>query len=127
MGGNNANEDRGRTNIHPGHTAAQSSLLLVGVDHTNTPLSLREECAFSPANAVKAAKALTDSGKLDEVIILSTCNKTEAYVLSAGEGDYEQYLRSFLSDVKKTKVFFDRSQALRRDDISAAEHLRKSV
>ena len=82
----------------------RQSLFLLGVDHTTTPLSLREECAFSAAGAAEVAAALVDSGKFEESVVLSTCNRTEVYVVPSEERGSAQYMRKFLSGRKRTKV-----------------------
>ena len=113
----NKKASKGRKEAH------RPSLFLLGVDHTNTPLSLREECAFSAADAAKVARYLTDSGRFEEAVVLSTCNRTEVYVVPSEEQPTAQYLRSFMSEIRKTEIFLDSSHARRRDGISAAEHL----
>jgi len=54
------------------------SLQVLGINHKSAPLGLREKVAFSPE---QVNQALTDaSNKLGvEMVIVSTCNRTELY------------------------------------------------
>ena len=68
-------------------------LLAVGLNHTTTPVSLREKVAF-PADQIGQAVASARvwfgrsaaSGFSDEAAILSTCNRTELYAASHAAG-----------------------------------------
>ena len=60
-------------------------LLLVGVDHHSAPVELRERVSCSSEAADLLAAGLAELAEIDEVAILSTCNRTEVYVLP-GEG-----------------------------------------
>ena len=65
------------------------SIRIVGINHKTAPVAVREKVAFSPQglidklNVIKSAAA--SANKANEVIILSTCNRTEIYTHS----DYE--------------------------------------
>jgi glutamyl-tRNA reductase len=61
------------------------SLLVIGINHKSAPLAVRERVNFAPEQMGDAlAEALT-SAQLDEVAILSTCNRTELFaVVPAG-------------------------------------------
>jgi len=56
-------------------------LLVVGINHTTAPVSLREKMAFTPDQIPGALKSLINSVKLKELAILSTCNRTEVYAI----------------------------------------------
>ncbi|MCF6767406.1 glutamyl-tRNA reductase [Thiotrichales bacterium 19S11-10] len=55
---------------------------MIGVDHNQTPIEIREKLAFKQEEALLAKKALVDAKLVNEVIILSTCNRTEFYIVS---------------------------------------------
>ena len=65
------------------------SIILAGVSHHNTPLSIRERLYFPEGDMDEWLDRLADYRGLDERLILSTCNRVEVY--SAVE-DYEQGL-----------------------------------
>ncbi|HIG44356.1 MAG: glutamyl-tRNA reductase [bacterium] len=56
-------------------------LLIVGVNHTTAPIELREKIAFTPEQLGDALLDLKSDQCLDELAILSTCNRTEIYAI----------------------------------------------
>ncbi|GGA97955.1 glutamyl-tRNA reductase [Agarivorans gilvus] len=73
------------------------SLQVLGINHKSAPLGLREKVAFSPE---QVNQALTDaSNKLGvEMVIVSTCNRTELYC-NLGDTDVEKVVQ-WLVDYK---------------------------
>ncbi len=60
-------------------------LTLVGLSHKTAPIEIREKLTF-PANAqAEALAALVDVDEVAEAVILSTCNRTEIYAVTASE------------------------------------------
>ena len=55
------------------------TLLAIGVNHKNAPVKIRERLAFGPDIVVAALRAAVEQAGVDEVAILSTCNRTEIY------------------------------------------------
>jgi len=58
----------------------EMSLILVGINHKTADISLREKVAFPPeivSDALRDIRSLTD---ISEVVLLSTCNRTELYI-----------------------------------------------
>ncbi|PIE45920.1 MAG: glutamyl-tRNA reductase [Gammaproteobacteria bacterium] len=60
------------------------TLLALGVNHHNTPSSLREKFSFAPVDVPPAMRSIRRQRLAEEVVMLSTCNRTELY-LSAAE------------------------------------------
>ena len=61
-----------------------NELLALGVSHKTAPVALRERLAFTEAHAIEFARALIeDEGADGEVVVLSTCNRTEIYQVAA--------------------------------------------
>ena len=57
-------------------------LFLIGINHNTASVSVREKIAFSEEELMPALKSLKDGLALEEIAILSTCNRTEIYVVS---------------------------------------------
>jgi len=55
------------------------TLLALGINHNTAPVSLREKVAFSPDNIEDAFASIMATGVASEVVIVSTCNRTEIY------------------------------------------------
>ena len=56
------------------------SLFLLGASYKSAPLPVREALAITPDDLTSCAQALLRERGIDEVVILSTCNRTELYV-----------------------------------------------
>lgn len=75
-------------------------LAVIGVNYNKTPLDIREKVSFTKSRKIKASEYLLHTG-IEEVCILSTCNRSEIYV--AGED-----IKSSINKVKKFfRVFFN--------------------
>ena len=54
-------------------------LLVLGLNHRTAPLEMRERVAFLPQEAAAALDRFRAAGTVSEVVIVSTCNRTELY------------------------------------------------
>ena len=72
------------------------ALIVVGANHRTAPLEVRERFAHGPADARAALRALTAAG-VREAVMLSTCNRTELYLVE-GEDDGAAHAWSLLSE-----------------------------
>jgi glutamyl-tRNA reductase len=61
-----------------------SELLALGISHKTAPVALRERLAFTEQEASEFAKALTASAEVREAVVISTCNRTEVYLVVGG-------------------------------------------
>jgi len=55
------------------------TVFIVGVNHKTASIELRERLAFAPTQSQVWAAWLVAQGIVREVVILSTCNRTEIY------------------------------------------------
>ena len=60
---------------------------LIGCSHRTAPVELRERVVFTPEQALRAASELRDLGVIEEAVIVSTCNRSELYGVSAESGE----------------------------------------
>lgn len=75
-------------------------LAVIGVNYDKTPLDIREKVSFTKSKKIKASEYLLHTG-IEEVCILSTCNRSEIYVA-------DKDLKSSINKVKEFfKVFFN--------------------
>jgi glutamyl-tRNA reductase len=58
-----------------------SELLALGVSHKTAPLDLRERLALTEGSAAGALRELTDAAGIHEAAAISTCNRTELYLV----------------------------------------------
>lgn len=90
-------------------------LSLVGISHRHAPVELRERVALDAAHAAALARELAAAGR--ECVCLSTCNRTELYVV--GE-DAEAHAQDALRRLGDEEVA---SLSYRLSDQAAALHL----
>ncbi|MFQ3249907.1 MAG: glutamyl-tRNA reductase [Glaciecola sp.] len=98
------------------------TIIALGINHKSAPVNLREKVAFSPdklAHALQSCPQFTDA---EQVVILSTCNRTEVYVKANAPEDAEKLSR-WLADFHQTdyEVINKHSYIKRGDD--AINHL----
>jgi glutamyl-tRNA reductase len=60
-------------------------LVLVGTSHKLAPVEIRERVALDAVGAAALARKLAEDGR--EAVVLSTCNRTELYVVGAEQDD----------------------------------------
>jgi glutamyl-tRNA reductase len=58
------------------------SIVVIGVNHHTSPLSLLERLAVAPSDLPKAISGLVSRVNVREAVILSTCNRTEVYAVA---------------------------------------------
>lgn len=61
------------------------SIVAVGINHKTAPVSVREKLSFNPDRLSASLQALLNFVKCKEAAILSTCNRTELYVVQEGD------------------------------------------
>lgn len=55
------------------------NLFAIGLSHKTAPVALREQFAVKQSEIVRLARTLKVCGLLDEIVLLSTCNRVEIY------------------------------------------------
>jgi glutamyl-tRNA reductase len=58
-----------------------SELLALGISHKTAPVSLRERLAFSESEAEAFTRTATATAEVREAVVISTCNRTEVYLV----------------------------------------------
>jgi glutamyl-tRNA reductase len=58
-----------------------SELLALGISHKTAPVALRERLAFTESEALEFARQATDTAEVREAVVISTCNRTETYLV----------------------------------------------
>src|SRR5512132_3123332 len=59
------------------------SLIITGLNHRTAPIEIREKLAFGGSERAPLLDALRSRPSLSEAALLSTCNRTEAYLIDA--------------------------------------------
>ncbi len=94
-----------------------------GIDHSRAPLEVREELAFSEAELnevlpmfLTQGKAPQHGGHVREVMLISTCNRTEVYLVTEGKLDFYP--------LEPIRLYRPRARAM--DDLCLRYHLQDS-
>ena len=58
-----------------------NELLALGISHKTAPVALRERLAFSEGEASEFARLITATAEVREAVVISTCNRTEIYLV----------------------------------------------
>jgi glutamyl-tRNA reductase len=72
-------------------------LLLLGVSHKTAPVELRERLDFSSRNVGEAVEALVAGTAAAESVVVSTCNRSEVYVVTEDPQQTQQEVIDFLA------------------------------
>ncbi|MDR0183315.1 glutamyl-tRNA reductase [Lysobacter arvi] len=95
------------------------SLFVLGINHQTAPVSLRERVAFSADTVPAALDALKTLPQVQEVALLSTCNRTELYAVANDDGQaLADWLATHPDDVGDLHAYLYRHR-----DADAVRHL----
>ncbi|MCD9625352.1 glutamyl-tRNA reductase [Rhabdothermincola salaria] len=75
------------------------SVVVIGLNHRTVPLDLLERLTIDDARLPKALHDVTSRDHLSEAVVLSTCNRTEVYVVAEKFHPAYADLRNFLSEL----------------------------
>ncbi len=84
-----------------------SELLALGISHKTAPLELRERLALTEGKAVGVLGELVESSQIHESAALSTCNRTELYLVAADPVEAESVALGILAreaDIRPTEL-----------------------
>jgi len=99
------------------------SILVVGLNHRSSPLSLLERVTIAGDELPKAVTRLTQRDNIREVVALSTCNRTEIYVVAElFHGAYGD-VRDFLCELGELSVDELTPHLYSQHDSAAVTHL----
>jgi glutamyl-tRNA reductase len=101
-------------------------ILSIGINHNTAPVHLRERLAFSEEQA-RAALArqshdhIVETQVISEMLIISTCNRTEIYAASSRKSFAT--MEAFLADARGVPATEFRAHLYHHADMDAVRHL----
>jgi glutamyl-tRNA reductase len=98
-------------------------LFLLGVSHQTAPVDVREKLDFSSRDLGAAVEALASRQTAAESVVLSTCNRSEIYVVSENADRARAGLVEFLSSYHALPAATFAPHLFARDDGAVAQHL----
>jgi len=97
------------------------TLLALGINHKTASVEVRERLAIAPAIMENALIAACESAGLNEIAILSTCNRTEIYC-SANTADAQQVL-AWISQYKSLSIAEIEQSMYVHSELDAVQHM----
>lgn len=102
----------------------KTQLILVGTNHKHSPLEMRERLGCQQESLPKRLQSTLQGNKaIKEVVILSTCNRTEIYAVSTLASDVSTYLAKSMSDWANVQFTDLKEHLYTLTDEKAAWHL----
>jgi glutamyl-tRNA reductase len=100
-----------------------SELLAIGVSHKTAPVEVRERLALPDARAAEFVRDLRGTGEVHEAVTISTCNRTELYIVVGNPVEAESRALAMLASQAgiRPTALANSIYALRNCD--AARHL----
>ena len=75
------------------------SLKILGLNHNTAPVEIRERIVFAGPEIPAALDEVRNLAGIDEAVLLSTCNRTEFYVV--GNGEAQESLKHWLMSSRR--------------------------
>jgi glutamyl-tRNA reductase len=98
-------------------------VILLGVSHRTAPVELRERLDFSSRDLGAAVQALALRPSAAESVVLSTCNRSEIYVVSNDAARAREEIAAFLSEYHNLPQSAFAPHLFSHDNEAAARHL----
>jgi len=100
-----------------------SDLVLIGLSHKTAPVEVRECIAFSLDETSDALDALKTQPSIEEVALLSTCNRVEIVLIAKQKTEAIKATKEFISKYKKVESERFEDSLYIYDGDDAAKHL----
>jgi len=98
-------------------------VILLGVSHRTAPVELRERLDFSSRDLGAAVQALALRPSAAETVVLSTCNRSEIYVVSGDPARAREEVTGFLSEYHRLPESVFTPHLFSHDSEAAVRHL----
>src|SRR5690606_8358021 len=106
---------------YPKLSARHMTLLAIGINHQTAPVELRERVAFADHALPAALEGLRELPSVREVVLLSTCNRTELYAVTEDDGRaLDAWMASHPADAGRHDMA---AYLYRHQDADAVRHL----
>jgi glutamyl-tRNA reductase len=99
------------------------SIVVIGLNHRTVPLELLERTTVTAAALPKALHDLISRPNINEVVLLSTCNRTEVYAVAERFHPAYSDIRDFLCDLAHMAPEDLQPHLYSQHDVAAVAHL----
>lgn len=98
-------------------------MIAVGVNHKTAPIDIRERLTLSAAEAKALLTDLKESGIASEAFVMSTCNRTELFIVPALQEADADYFKDYLINYKLARREIEKTHFFSLFACGAAKHL----
>jgi len=98
-------------------------LTMVGTNHKHAPIDVRERLWCPPAKLPDRLRSTINQANIGEVVILSTCNRTEVYAVSSSDRDASKDIKKIMSEWSGIQPSDIEQYTYAVTDSDAVEHL----
>lgn len=99
-------------------------IVVIGLNHSTASVELRERMSFNKEQASEVSTQILAHGLMNEVLILSTCNRTELYgVPDRWTGNRTDLLENFLTSYHKVQPENVNGSIYKHTDRDAVRHI----
>ena len=100
-------------------------IIIIGLNHKTAPIELRECLAFTEDEIESALDILMEQTAIDEVALLSTCNRVEILMVAENSAEALESTRIFLSEFKEVPISEYNDNFYTHQGKAAVQHLFK--
>jgi len=81
-----------------------AEIILLGINHKTAPVEIRELLAVSKEEVAELLDAIKESASINEVVILSTCNRVEILMAASDKSEAVETAKRHLSEFKNVHL-----------------------
>ena len=98
-------------------------IVLLGLNHKTAPIELRELLSFSKEEAVAVMEGLQKCPDINEVMLISTCNRVEVLLTTSNAIDAANSVKTYISEFKKIPISKFEDAFYMHDGEEAVRHI----
>jgi len=98
-------------------------IVLLGLNHKTAPIELRELLAFTKEEAVAVLEGLQKCSDINEVMLISTCNRVEVLLTTSNAIDAANFVKTYISEFKKIPISKFEDAFYMHDGEEAVRHI----
>ncbi|WP_027338875.1 glutamyl-tRNA reductase [Halonatronum saccharophilum] len=98
-------------------------LIVIGTNHKVAPVQIREKLALTSKDKLRILERVKEEPRVEEGVVLSTCNRTELYLTGANEECLIDFALSIYNDISGFQDFKLREYIYVYQEDKGVEHL----
>lgn len=86
------------------HPGTALDFVCVGLNHETSPIEVRDALVMNDSEVERALRGLRDRARVEEALVLSTCNRTEVYARGVSHPDPAALVSTLLEEIKGVEL-----------------------